>query len=239
MNHHAVIFDLDGTLADTLEDIADNMNRVLAGMGFPVHEYDAYRFYVGGGLKNLAVQCLPENARTDDVIAACHDRMVAEYHNNYINKTRLYDGIPELLDALLLQGVKMAVLSNKADPLTQKICSILLKNWKFEIILGATERFPRKPDPAAALFISRQMDVNPANIYYLGDSDADMKTAVAAGFYPVGAGWGFRTKEELLENGARQVIDEPAQLLQMINTTHLNPTRNFFVIKTHFDKIML
>ena len=215
MNHHAVIFDLDGTLADTLEDIADNMNRVLAGMGFPVHEYDAYRFYVGGGLKNLAVQCLPENARTDDVIAACHDRMVAEYHNNYINKTQLYDGIHELLDALSLQGVKMAVLSNKADPLTQKICSILLKNWKFEVILGATERFPRKPDPAAALFISRQMDVNPANIYYLGDSDADMKTAVAAGFYPVGAGWGFRTKEELLENGARQVIDEPAQLLQI------------------------
>ena len=216
MSEHAVIFDLDGTLADTLEDIADNMNRVLAGMGFPTHECDAYRFFVGNGLKNLATQCLPENARTDDVIAACHDRMVAEYHVHYINKTRLYDGIPELLDALSLQGVKMAVLSNKADPLTQKICTELLKKWKFEIILGATERFPRKPDPAAALFISEQIGVNPSNTFYAGDSDVDIKTAVAAGFYPVGAGWGFRGKEELVENGAREVIDEPIQLLQIM-----------------------
>ena len=216
MKDCAVIFDLDGTLADTLEDIADNMNRVLAGMSFPAHQYDAYRFYVGGGLRNLVVQCLPENARTDDMIAACHDRMVAEYHINYLNKTRLYDGIPELLDALSLQNVKMAVLSNKADPLTQKICKVLLENWKFDVILGATERFPRKPDPAAALFISGQMGVNPANIYYLGDSDVDMKTAIAADFYPVGAGWGFRGKKELVENGARLVIDHPAEFLQVI-----------------------
>ena len=216
MKDHAVIFDFDGTLADTLEDIADNMNRVLAEMGFPTHEYDAYRFYVGGGLKNLVVQCLPENARTDDVITACHDRMVAGYHIRYIHKTRLYDGIPELLDALSLKGIKLAILSNKADPLTQKICAVLLKNWKFEIILGATERFPRKPDPEAALFISGQMGVHPANIYYLGDSDIDMKLAIAAGFYPIGAGWGFRPKEELVENGAWKVIDEPMELLKVM-----------------------
>ena len=216
MSKHAVIFDLDGTLADTLEDIADNMNRVLAGMGFPTHEYDAYRFYVGGGLRNLVIQCLPKNARTEEIIAACHDQMVAEYHIHYINKTRLYDGISELLDVLLLRGIKLAVLSNKADSLTQKICAVLLKNRNFDIILGATERFPRKPNPSPALFISRQMGVNPANIYYLGDSDVDMKTAVAAGFYPVGAGWGFRSKEELFENGAREVIYEPAQLLQVM-----------------------
>ena len=216
MKDCAVIFDLDGTLADTLEDIADNMNRVLAGMGFPTHKYDAYRFYVGGGLKNLVIQCLPENARIDDVIAACHDRMVAEYHIHYINKTRLYDGIPELLDALSLRSIKLAVLSNKVDPLTQKICAVLLKNWKFAYILGATERFPRKPDPESALFIAGQLGVNPSNIYYLGDSDVDMKTAVAAGFYPLGAGWGFRPKEELFENGARQVFNEPMQLLQVM-----------------------
>ena len=216
MKDHAVIFDFDGTLADTLEDIADNMNRVLAEMGFPTHEYDAYRFYVGGGLKNLVVQCLPKNARTDDMITACHDRMVAGYHIRYIHKTRLYDGIPELLDALSLKGIKLAILSNKADPLTQKICAVLLKNWKFEIILGATERFPRKPDPEAALFISGQIGVHPANIYYLGDSDIDMKLAIAAGFYPVGAGWGFRPKEELVENGANSVIDDPMELLKVM-----------------------
>ena len=212
MNFHAVIFDLDGTLADTLEDIADNMNRVLAGMGYPTHAYDTYRFYIGNGLKNLVTQCLPENARTDAIIALCHDRMVAEYNANYINKTRLYDGIPELLDALSLQQIKLAVLSNKADALTQKICAVLLKNWKFEIVMGAAECFPRKPDPASALFIAEQLGVDPTNICYLGDSDVDMKTAIAAGFYPVGAGWGFRSKEELVENGAKLVIDHPTDL---------------------------
>ena len=213
MKYHAVIFDLDGTLADTLEDIADNMNRALAGNGFPTHGYDAYRFFVGDGLKNLVTQCLPESARTEAIIADCHDRMLAEYHLNYLNKTRLYDGIPELLDTLLSQRIKLAVLSNKADPLTQKICTRLLKNWKFDVIMGAGDRFPRKPDPASALFISGQLGILPSDICYLGDSDVDMKTAVAAGFYPVGAGWGFRPKKELSENGAKCIIDHPLEMV--------------------------
>ena len=184
----AIIFDLDGTLADTLEDIADNMNLVLAERGFPTHGYDAYRLFVGDGLQNLVSRCLPESVRTDAMTALCHERMLAVYHQRYINKTRLYEGIPELLDALSSQSVKMAVLSNKADPLTQKICSDLLKNWKFEIVLGSNDRFPRKPDPASALFICGQMGVGPAQVCFLGDSDVDMRTAIAAGFHPVGAG---------------------------------------------------
>ena len=209
MNYRAVIFDLDGTLANTLEDIADNMNRALAGYGFPIHEYETYRFFIGDGLKNLVTQCLPEDARTETNVVACHDRMLAEYHTNYINKTRLYDGIPELLDTLSSRQIKMAVLSNKADPLTQKICNRLLKNWKFDVIMGASDRFPRKPDPASALFISGQMNIMPSDICYLGDSDVDMKTAIAAGFYPVGVSWGFRPREELVANGAKRIIDHP------------------------------
>ena len=212
----AVIFDLDGTLANTLEDIADNMNRVLAQKGFPTHQYDAYRYFVGNGIHNLVIRSLPENARTEAMIADCHDRMIAEYNLNYINKTHLYDGVPELLDTLSLKGIKLAILSNKADQLTQKICLKLLKNWKFDAIIGASERFPRKPDPASALFICEQMGVAPAQVCYLGDSDVDMKTAIAAGFYAVGAVWGFRTKEEVLENGAMQVIDNPIKLLSII-----------------------
>jgi len=217
MNFRAVIFDLDGTLANTLEDIADNMNRTLAENGFPTREYDAYRFYVGKGLKNLVSQCLPENARADSTITLCHDQMIEKYAENYINKTRLYDGIPKLLDALSARGIKIATLSNKADHLTQKICNTLLKNWKFEIIMGASDRFPRKPDPASALFVAAQLGVDPAQICYLGDSDIDMKTALAAGFYPVGAGWGFRPKKELIENGAKHVIDHPMELLEIVN----------------------
>jgi len=213
MNFRAIIFDLDGTLADTLEDIADNMNRVLTEMGFHTHGYDAFRFFVGEGLKNLVARCLPENARSDEMITACHDRMIDVYHSNYVNKTHLYYGIPELLDALLTQGIRMAVLSNKADPLTQKICAVLLKQWKFEIVMGATERFPRKPDPASALYIAEQMGVEPYHFCYLGDSDVDMKTAITAGFYPVGVSWGFRPKEELVENGAKRIIHHPIELL--------------------------
>lgn len=215
MNYRAVIFDLDGTLADTLEDISDTMNRTLAACGYPTHGYDAYRFYVGNGLKNLVTQSLPEAAQTDEIIRVCHDRMVADYTLNYINKTRLYDGIPELLDALSRQNVRLAILSNKADAITQKICDRLLGNWKFEAIVGASERFPRKPDPESALFITYLMGVMPENVCYLGDSDVDMRTALAAGFYPVGAGWGFRPKEELIESGARKVIDSPTDLLQL------------------------
>ena len=215
MKFRAVIFDLDGALANTLEDIADNMNLVLSEMGFPTHGYDAYRFFVGDGLKNLVARSLPENAGTDDMLATCLDRMIAIYHLNFVNKTHLYNGIPELLDALSSKGVKMAVLSNKADPLTQKICAVLLKPWKFEIVIGATERFPRKPDPASALFIAEQMGVKPTDICYIGDSDVDMKTAIAAGFYPVGVSWGFRPKEELAENGAKRIIDDPVELLEI------------------------
>jgi len=212
MFFRAVIFDLDGTLANTLEDIAANMNSILVQKGFPTHEYEAYRFYVGNGLLNLITRCLPESARTNDIINTCYEQMITDYSLNYINKTRLYDGIPELLDYLTALGIKLAVLSNKADSITQKICAELLSNWKFDVIIGADDRFPRKPDPTSALFIAKELGVNPSDICYLGDSDVDMKTAIAAGFYPVGALWGFRSKEELIENGAKKVIGKPEEL---------------------------
>ena len=212
----AVIFDLDGTLANTLEDIADNMNSVLVEKGFPVHSYGDYCFFVGNGLKNLVARSLPESERTDEMIDSCYARMLEEYSKNYINKTRLYDGIPELLDILSDRDVKMAVLSNKDNVLTQKICSELLCGWKFAAVLGADARFQRKPNPESALYLAEHIGVAPADISYLGDSDVDMKTAVAAGFYPVGAGWGFRPKQELLENGAKIVIEHPLELIKLL-----------------------
>ncbi|MDR0815511.1 MAG: HAD family hydrolase [Bacteroidales bacterium] len=214
MAFKAVIFDLDGTLADTLEDIADTMNRALAANGFPTHSYDAYRFFVGNGLKNLVAKSLPEAARTKTAIKDCHAQVVADYAQHYINKTRLYDGIPALLDCLSQAGFKMAVLSNKADAITQKICGDLLQRWHFAAILGASERFPRKPNPQAALFLVAEMGVAPAEVLYLGDSDVDMHTATAAGFYPVGVGWGFRPVEELLNSGARKIIQHPMELFE-------------------------
>jgi phosphoglycolate phosphatase len=142
--------------------------------------------------------------------------MMEEYEKSCIHKTVLYDGIPELLDALTANNYKLAVLSNKADSLTQKIAGQLLNNWKFEIILGTNDCFPRKPAPDSALFIAKTMQLVPEKILYLGDTNTDMQTAHAAGMYPVGVSWGFRPRKELEDSGAGFIIDYPTDLLKEI-----------------------
>ncbi|GHU87398.1 phosphoglycolate phosphatase [Bacteroidia bacterium] len=213
---HTVIFDLDGTLVDSLVDIADAMNRTLIRFGFPTFDYESYKYFVGNGLKNLVYQCLPDNKKQETQVMECLKVMMEEYGKSYAEKTRLYDGIPELLDTLAKRNLKLAVLSNKADELTQKIGSDLLNKWRFDIILGANERFPRKPDPESALYISKELNVSPKNVLYLGDTNIDMKTANAAGMFAVGVTWGFRTREELLESGAKAIIDNPLELLTFL-----------------------
>ena len=212
----AVLFDLDGTLANSLYDIADAMNRTLLRFDCSIYDYEAYRYFVGSGLRNLVIQCLPENRQgkkeVDEVLAV----MMEEYGKSYVDKTVLYDGIPELLDALVAKKYKLAVLSNKADELTQKVADRLLTNWSFDIILGATERFPRKPAPDSALFVAGKLGVAPENILYLGDTNIDMQTANAAGMYAVGVTWGFRPRKELEENGAKMIIDLPPDLLKIL-----------------------
>jgi phosphoglycolate phosphatase len=218
MIFRAVIFDLDGTLADTLEDIADAMNRTLAANGYPTHGYETYRFLVGRGLKNLVARSLPEEAGNETLVEQCHARMLADYTENYINKTRPYKGIPELLEGLFQRAVKMAVLSNKNDTITRKICCKLFPQRYFDVILGSTARFPHKPNPEAALFLAEKMEIPPGEIAYLGDSDVDMQTATAAGFYAVGAGWGFRPEEELWNSGAQKLIRHPEELLSLFRS---------------------
>lgn len=216
-NYLAVIFDLDGTLVDSIADIADAMNRTLIQFNYPIHNYESYKYMVGNGLKKLVYQCLPIEHRNEERVASCLEVMMQVYGENYANKTVLYEGISELLNALSSQNIKMAILSNKADELTQKICSRLLNQWKFDVILGATEQFPRKPDPEAALFIAEKIGVSPRDVLYLGDTNVDMKTANNAGFYPVGVSWGFRTREELEANGAKQIINRAEEVLQLLN----------------------
>ncbi len=210
--YQAVIFDLDGTLADSLEDIADAMNRTLTKFGFPVHEYKDYKYFVGKGLKNLTISCLPENERNDETVEKCFRFLMEDYRQNYLVKTKLYDGISDLLDDLDKKGLKLAVLSNKTDEITQSICNVILKYWHFEVILGFSDTFPRKPKPDAALFIAKQLNVSPEKMLYLGDTGIDMRTACAAGMFPVGVTWGFRKREELEEYGAKLIINHPMEL---------------------------
>ena len=209
----AVMFDLDGTLADTLEDIADAMNRILRGRRFPVHGDNAYRLMIGKGLGNLVRETLPPEARTEATVAACLDQMTADYREHCLDKTHLYDGIAELVGALRVDGVGLAVLSNKADELTRRIVDGLFAPGTFEVVAGARPDLPLKPDPAAALLVGRRLGVPPARIAYVGDSGIDMRTATAAGMVAVGVSWGFRMRDELVEGGARVVLDHPLELL--------------------------
>ncbi len=216
-NYQAVIFDLDGTLVDSLTDIADSMNNILLRFGYPTYSYEAYKYFVGNGLKNLVYNCLPEGEKTEEKATHCLSAMMEEYGKHYADKTHLYNGISELLDFLVLNKMKLAVLSNKADEITKKICNRLLSQWHFDIILGATENFPRKPAPNAALYISKQLNINTEKFLYLGDTNIDMKTANASGMFSVGVTWGFRTRQELQEGGAKMIIDFPTDLLSLFN----------------------
>ena len=210
-----VIFDLDGTLVDTLEDIADAMDRVLAREGAPGHTYDEYRYLIGHGIRNLVTESLPAALRTEERIARCYARMLEDYGAHLLVKTRAYEGVPELLRALRADGVPLAVHSNKADEPTQAIVAALLDPADFVVVAGARPDAPLKPDPAVALGIAARFGLPPARVAYLGDSLVDMRTATAAGMVAVGAAWGFRTAQELLESGAAAVIDAPLDLLAL------------------------
>lgn len=211
------MLDLDGTLLDTLEDLADSMNSTLVRFGFPVHEVQKYRYFVGDGMENTVIRCLPDSAKNDPpLISRCLEVMRQTYRSNWNVKSRPYPGIPELLDALTARGLKMAVLSNKSQEMTQKAVEGLLPAWRFDAVIGERPSIPRKPDPSSALEIANRLGVEPAAFLYLGDTGTDMKTANGAGMYAVGALWGFRDAEELLANGAKKLIAKPAELLELL-----------------------
>ena len=216
MNFKAVLFDLDGTLLDTLEDIALAMNAVLINAGFPAHPVKAYRGFVGEGIVNLVRRALPEGCGDERTVQKHVSAMVDEYGRRWADHTRAYPEIPELLHALTARKVKMAVLSNKMDKFTREMVQTLLGAWQFEEVLGAQPSIPRKPEPAGALLISRQCGVLPEEFLYLGDSNTDMQTAVNAGMYPVGALWGFQTADQLLAAGAQKLIAKPLELLTLL-----------------------
>jgi phosphoglycolate phosphatase len=218
MEYKAVLFDLDGTLIDTVDDIGDAANRVLSNRNFPTHSISAYRLFIGEGVRMLFTRALPEESRNPDIIEACLKEFIEDYRYNYNVKTKLYDGVPELLDMLTLRGLKLAILSNKPHPIAKDCVAFFLSQWDFNVVLGQHDSIPRKPDPKGALNVARRLAILPSNFIYLGDTAIDMKTAVSAGMFPVGVLWGFRSLKELKENGARVLIHEPMQLMDLINT---------------------
>lgn len=218
MTFKAVIFDLDGTLLDTLEDIARSMNRVLVARGIPGHDKDAYRYFVGDGARRLVFRALPVNRRDDGTVDECLAALSAIYDTDWKNATRPYDDVPEMLEALAGRDVKLAVLSNKPHGNTLRCVSDFFPGRNFSVVFGHREGIPLKPDPGAALEIAKMLDLAPAEIVYCGDTAVDMLTATAAGMRPVGVLWGFRPERELRDNGARDVIEHPLDLITLLQS---------------------
>ena len=216
MPYKAILFDLDGTLLNTLEDLGDAANRVLVARGFPTHKLDEYRYFIGDGTAMLITRALPEGQRNDDTIRACLKALLEGYGRNWKVKTRPYDGVTQMLDELTARRIKMAVLSNKSHDFTKRCVTDLLPNWTFHVVLGQRDAIPLKPDPAGALEVAERLNIPPGNFLYLGDSAVDMKTAIAAGMFPVGVLWGFRLAEELQENGAQVLIERPSEVLNLL-----------------------
>lgn len=216
MSYGGVIFDLDGTLLNTLEDIVDSMNTVLGRFGFPVHSIESYKYFIGDGMEKLVSRCLPAAQRSPSVVARCVAAMREEYGKRWSHKTHCYEGIPELLDSLTGRGIKLAVLSNKPDEFTKAVVARFLARWKFERVVGSQPSLPKKPDPKAALEIAAALEVPPSAILFLGDSGIDMETAIAATMCPVGALWGFRTADELRASGAKALLAKPAALIELL-----------------------
>lgn len=216
MNYKAVLFDLDGTLLDTLTDIADASNHALRRLGFAEHPRESFRHFVGDGVETLIERVVPVDRRDAATMAECARLMREEYGRRWSATTHPYAEIPELLNALAARDVPMAVLSNKPDEFTKLCVTQLLPDWRFAEVLGAGTSFPKKPDPAGAREIARRLRVAPGEVLYLGDTNTDMQTAIAAGMFAAGALWGFRTADELTASGAQALIEKPLDLLKII-----------------------
>ena len=213
----AVIFDLDGTLLDTLRDIAEAMNRALAHLDLPPHEIEAYRQFVGEGATVLAQKVLPEGHRTDAMTKRLRDLFIKDYRSNWNIYTRPYPGIRELLDELVKARIPMAVLSNKPHYFTVVCVETFLDRWPFTIVLGESETCPKKPSPAGALRIAHELNLHPRDFLFVGDTRIDMITANRAGMYPCGVLWGFRGKEELFASGAKSMVEHPLEIIDLMS----------------------
>jgi phosphoglycolate phosphatase len=207
-----IIFDLDGTLLDTLRDIADSMNAALECLGYPPHQVADYRLMVGTGIEELSHRALPEKDRSDSAAAVLAATMRREYSARWAHSTVPYEGVLPMLSELSTMKVPMAILSNKADEFTRAIVQRFLGEFTFKIVLGMRPDFPRKPDPASSLHIAALMRLDHRETVFAGDSGTDMETARRAGMYGIGVLWGFRGREELVNNGAQRVISSPQEL---------------------------
>lgn len=213
-----IIFDLDGTLIDTIEDIANACNHALEQCGCPKRRLDEYNMLVGRGIDNLFRGALPEGMKTEEMVTRMREYFVPYYNLHKCDFTHPYDGIVELLDRLSAEGIRFAVASNKYQEGTEQLVRSLFGKYDFVKILGERKGKPIKPDP---LIVQEAMEGMPGisidEVLYCGDSNVDMQTGINAGVKTVGVTWGFRTREELQAYNPLALIDHPSELIQIIS----------------------
>ena len=212
MKYKGLIFDLDGTLLDTLQDLADAANDSLVAFGYPVHAVDKYRYFVGEGLHTLVQRILPQTASEDDV-EKLMEKFSEIYKTNWNAHSAPYPGIPEMLTKLSDAGMQLAVLSNKPHAFTQICVETFLPGSPFAFVYGKRDGIARKPDPVGALEIAEKMKLSVDEILYVGDTATDMQTGNRAGMKTIGVEWGFRERQELEENKAWKVASTPEEVV--------------------------
>ena len=208
------VFDLDGTLVNSLADLAAASNYGLRTLGFPEHPTEQFRYFVGNGVRKLCERVLPEDAKeyVDRQYA-----LFSEYYNtHYADKTRPYPGIEALLLRLKGEGMRLAVASNKTESFTREIVTHFFGTDLFDLVSGKIDGRPVKPDPAILQAVMQQLGTAPEETVMIGDSNVDVRTALAAGTHSIGCVWGFRTEQELTQAGAQRLAETPKDIYTQI-----------------------
>lgn len=214
----SIIFDLDGTLLDTLEGLAYCANTVLRQRGWKEHPVESYRRFVGGGLRQLIVRITPQGLSDRD-ISQCCEEFNAIYHKNWKHQCAPYPGVPEMLGEIVSKQIPIAILSNKPHEFTRIFVREFFPSVPFSLVWGQRPGVPEKPDPTAPLQIAKQLDCDPADMLFVGDSDVDILTGRNAGMISCGVLWGFRSEQELRDSGAHLITHNPAEISQYVCNT--------------------
>ena len=212
-----VIFDLDGTLINTISDLAHCTNHVLLQNHYPEHELSRYPYFVGNGITKLIERALPPEARTSTIISTVKAQFIAYYHQHKTDFSHPYPHIPGVLAELKNKGILLAVASNKYQAGTTELVEHFFGKHLFSVIFGQRDQVPVKPDPCIVFDILKQTGMKPSLTLYIGDSGVDMHTARNGKLTSVGVTWGFRSRQELEENGADYIIDQPQQILELLS----------------------
>jgi len=217
----AVIFDLDGTLTDSLPGLHSSLNEVLLLHNYPAVTKDECRQIIGHGLENLVSSALPEGTN-ESTIKLCVQEMINAYNKNIFTGTSLYTGITDMLNYVARSNILIAINSNKRQAAVDQIVKVLLNDWHFFPVIGASDKFPLKPDPTVLFYICQQLNLKLNQVCFVGDGETDILMAKAAGITSIAVTWGYRCKEQLVLLNPDYIINQPSDLIRLFNSGQLD-----------------